>query len=773
MDAVALQRAYDSACAVFSERFRFVESRLYAVDDKGASRPFNLTQERKDWVRPIKGEKWIYVFRRMPGAATSKWVEEVRVATDGELFATPMEKARGKPDARPKGVPIGKTMRLPRRIQGYAFAHHFYASRLRLALSVIERLEREVHLHTPAVTFEPDPLDVNLLRDGKDLLVPVLDPLSVARNLHACFIAAADDLTSYTTPVKDAPDTDKVKRRAQKQLLASMLQAVARGGGGGNVLRELEAFDVLDRLVADYGRQVTFRKNRVERLGTYLARWLDGVPMKWAADGYRAAARERFSEYLVVFCIALHRLAQAEEGRKLLQRLVEDQDHFVHTYVIPTDKPADDVVQAIRKSGMAVLTGWAALSPFWVRGMKKAEYVRLSLEYVLEHPVTIQKRVVRFHHDGSLVVQVEITKELEPKYSVFKARQVSHPELVLFGRPPEKVEYKGAIKSVAALVELANLAFAVDAAADAFSGDSAGARVVAVTNLVGAMLDAGTAIGEVFEVGAKKLALMGTLSGLIDTVLAIRDAARAASVGDTGGLVGSLVVAGGSYGGVVGTLLGLAGATGATPVAVISLAIVAIGYLIKIAFAKTDMEILFAHCTWGNPNKRGTGGNVDWSPVPLAMLETDYDAQIRALVNLLCALKVTADPPRAAKIELGWLPGRATLVLTYDETWRTLNDTRNYVQTVRFTGGEANLPDTGGPLSVVNLGGTLFVQPSPGTVTQRAPGHTRRYRHGDEFEPDPDFVRIRLSAQLHIDFGSGQKLLVPHDKPVTTDLASY
>src|SRR5690242_7378729 len=157
-----LLAAYDKAMAVMSRPCRFVEWKTYGgSDDPKSWGPFGVTKERSGATKDIEGERWIYVFRaysRMGQAGV--WVEELHLDADGNLSATPMDKARVDRKKRPDPVAVGKSISFARRINGVAMEYFFFASRIRLPLSAIDEIGPDIMSYVAPINFEPD--DSNL-----------------------------------------------------------------------------------------------------------------------------------------------------------------------------------------------------------------------------------------------------------------------------------------------------------------------------------------------------------------------------------------------------------------------------------------------------------------------------------------------------------------------------------------------------------------------------------------------------------------------------------
>src|SRR5262245_27274159 len=185
------QDAYDRAAAVFSRSFRFVEWRFVIAADRaeGIPTPFGDTDEkRRKATVAIDRQKWIYVFRtntQGKSAGLPALVEEIHIDKSGEMAATPHDDIEKPINKRGKGEPLGKTMCLARRILGMPQVYRFLASRIRLEKAPIEELKKHIEQIAPPVILDPTDKNNSVIEDGGELLVPVVDPITVALHLHA------------------------------------------------------------------------------------------------------------------------------------------------------------------------------------------------------------------------------------------------------------------------------------------------------------------------------------------------------------------------------------------------------------------------------------------------------------------------------------------------------------------------------------------------------------------------------------------------------------
>jgi hypothetical protein len=236
-----------------------------------------------------------------------------------------------------------------------------------------------------------------------------------------------------------------------------------------------------------------------------------------------------------------------------------------------------------------------------------------------------------------------------------------------------KPRWEGAAKKFGTIVEAINTCLAIKQVIDAMSGDDNREKVLAIINLLGSSLDMTAALLQFTKASSRTLGAIGFVSGIIDTVLAVADAVDAYKKDDMGGMVGSGVIALGSALAAGSGLALLAGSSAAGPLGVAALAVVALGYSIKLAFGDNDTPYhkLVAHCEWGEDAGKGSD-QPDWAPAPYKAWKGDYDAQLEAAINVLVSFGVGAnDPmdPREARVTMSWVPTGATLVFAYHEEW--------------------------------------------------------------------------------------------------------
>lgn len=760
-----LLAAYDDAMAVMSRPCRFLEWKLYGGGkDPKQWGPFGTSADRRTAWRKIKGARWIYVFRdfaRVGSAAV--WVDELYLDKDGTISATPMDKARVgdshkalERDKRPQPIPVGDAISFPRRINGVAMQYYFFASRIRLPAFAIDEIGPNISACVAPVTFEEN--DANLAgEENGALLVPVLDPITVAVHLHACYVAAADDLVHYTTVNADQSDAKnkQAARRQKKHLLAQLIAAIVHPKVDTNnqlVHRLKNVGGDLEDFLKDYDRQIQHRVAWRDRWASLLANWLRGKTMDILARAHRFDHVADFHKFLIPYCLCLTRANESAEGRKLLDEQYAQKDHWLHRYVLPPETPAADVFQVIRKSGGAT---FEVLKEYGGRKIvEPAKYMSMRVELTLNRLA------------GEVIADLKPTKVAIVDAGAEFTRgttpiQVMELELRVKDAKLEP-KWEGAATKVLAVVEAINIVWALFSVADAMKGDDRQAKVLAALNLMGSGLDFSTSVMQLFKSSARKVALLGFVSGVIDAALAIVDAAKAYDKGDMGGMVGSAVIAIGSMTGMASASAVLLGVSG-TGLGIIALALVALGYSIKLFFGDndTDFHKLVQHCEWGI--KAGTGTRrYDWAPKPPQDWPGDYDTQLKAAVSVLCGFKFEAADHadlRAAKLVTTWIPQGAKLALTYHEEWESPTPSLTVTDTITFR--ESGASPSQSRLTIKPQGKTAYV-----VRPVKRPDEKTLAATGARLAAPDGFKTIWVEAQLTFELGA-EKFTIPDSKRKT------
>lgn len=765
------QSAYDNAAAVFSRTVRFVEWKFIAVNET-ARYPFG------DWDRsidtatvPIEREKWIYVFMHHAGDEYAAIREEIRIEPNGEMAVTPWNEIEKPVKHRGKPKPIGKSLCLPRRIFGTPEVYRFFASRVRLPLKQIKELENTIYKFAPATSLERGKNTSIVEKDG-ELLVPVVDPLTVLLHLHAAYVAAADDVIDYTVAHKDLPDDIRraVLRRHKKHLLATLIKGIIgdeRNENANNLVQLLEgAQSPVEEFLTHYQGSVERRVRRRVRLGANLVKWLESDAMRIAADAYRGSPMSAWVGFLVPWCHAITRLNESPAGRIYVLGLLDDKSHFVHTYVWPkAELPTDDIEQAVRKGGLTLLEGWKTIA--------EARILQSSGNYAEETLATLR----RLRRQRVELLNVKLSSMHTIKEVVERRRELSRSIELINARtladvPSDVRHFARGARSIGAIIEGVNLCLAVAATMEAMKGTDPEERKLAIIGLIGSSLDAGSAIASLLKNTDRVVVVFGFVSGVIDVYLGHVAMDKAFKDGEEDVAAGEFLKAAGATVGVTSICMGLLAIPGAGWVAVVGLAIVGIGSIIRGLFTQSPLERFFDRCSWGKNHLKP--GDADWSPARFEQWKGDkeFDYQLQALLNIICKIEIDADDlpaRRAITLKPGWIPPDAKLEVTYKERWTSPKEERVLQATVTFTdkgpmSSNQSLPARAAGKTGVTItdhdaivgrssrGGSV---PRPLFVTQsiglgRIPGW------------NPELERVALTARLVAPFSGGLGFTIPH-----------
>jgi hypothetical protein len=751
------QSAYDSAAAVFSRSFRFVEWK-YVIPAKKLSAPLgDRGAPPHKAVKKIDRRKWIYVFRHDDGAEYAAVLEEIRVDDNGQMYATERDRLEKPIKSRGNPVALGTTMSLPRRLFGVPKVYRFYASRVRLPLAQIKELEKTVHTFAPRTILDQADNTSVIVQNG-ELLVPVVDPITVALHLHAAYVAAADDLINYTTAHAGlgAATRKTVGLRRKKHLLGTLLKAIIgeeKNVNANNLVHELKGLQgPLEEFLFHYDKHLEWRVGRRDRLAGYLVQWLTSDAMKIAAAAHKTFGKDIWVQFFVPWCHIITRLFESPTGRQHLAALLDDKDHFVHKFVWPQQPLSDDAVQAVRKGGMTVFEAWAGLveTRVFIKGTNFVPEIVESLRNLRQ-----------------LAKAQTLTTTSLKRINTLN-RSITAVQLIDPGPVKEVRPFATGAKTMSGLIESVNLVLAVKAFDEAMKGDDPKARELAILNLVGSTLDASSAIASLLKKGEKVVAVFGFVSGVIDVYLGVDAMNKAFKDGDQDIANGSFLTAAGATIGTAGSILALGAVPGAQAVLVIGLAVVAIGMIYKWLKGKEPLERFFLHCSWGKSHDLIRAGKLkggaDWSPTRFEQWKGDneFDYQLEALLNIICKVEIShGDTYRDLRFKAGWLPPDARLLIVYQEQWKSPDQpfTVESEILVQHTGLMSKDPR----LVVTPAGQSGMKVTVVSGVPSTSPNQTVRF--GGQRLPHTSLKKASASARLLVALDGATPVKVPHDKP--------
>ena len=747
-----LQKAYDEAAAVFSRSFRFVEWK-FVIAAKFTSTPFgDRDQPQHKATKEIDRQKWVYVFRNNHEREVYAEIrEELRIDKSGEIAATPYDEIEKELKARGKPVSLGKTMCLPRRIFGKPLVYRFFASRVRLPLAQIKELKSKITTFAPPVIFDPGK-NLSVIEHGGELLVPVVDPVTVALYLHAAFAAAADDIINYSAAHSENRNRRIVERRRKKHLLATLLKSIIgdeKNTGTNNLVHELKGLQgPLEDFLTHYTAQVDWRVERRDRLGLYLTRWLESDGMKIAAAAYRGATKAAWFQFLVPWAQSITRLGESKPGRKFLDTLLEDQTHFIYTYVWPEKPLPDDAIQGVRKGGMTILEAWKTLAErkILVKGATVSDIID-SLQILLL-PKGNQKLLKPIDQ------VIEYGRLLKTQRTI-KSVGVIAPDAIKLERP-----FSSAPMKFGAIIESVNLVLAIKSTMDAMQGDDPKKKELAIIGLVGSTLDAASAIAALLKKSDKVVATLSFVSGVIDVYLGDQEMRAAFKAGDQDVANAAFLTAAGSAIGTAGTFMALTAIPGGQIVAVIGLLVVAIGFIYKAIAGKDPIERFFAHCSWGKEYLKP--GHPDWSPTDFKDWRGDkeFDYQFETLLNIICEIAISpGNTYRELKYKMGWLPPYSKLKVKYEESWSDAADNRTLESEILFTdaGPQSTVQNM---LPVADGKNGVKITLVPANLSKKDP-HGGGYNVNAQRKVNNDLSKVVASGRLIVAFDGMSDVAIP------------
>lgn len=757
-----LQGAYDAAATVLSRSLRFVEWKLIIASPAGSAPFGDAGEPRHKAIKPIDRVKWIYVFRHNVGDKFAELRDEIRIDAAGNMAATRLEDLNAEASKR-KQQPIGKTLCLPRRVFGKPSVYRFYASRVQLPSEQIRALEKTVYTFLPATNLELGK-NTSVVEKNGELLVPVVDPITVALHLHAAFSAAADDVINYTHAHKDLPEAQRkaVARRRKKQLLASFLKSIIgeeKNVSANNLVHQLKGQQgPLEDFLVHYEAQLQWRIARRERLALYLTRWLKSDAMKIAAAAHQAAHKDAWPQFLVPWCHAVTRLCETVPGREYLLGVLGDPAHFAKIYVWPEKEPPENAIQAIRKGGMTLLEAWKTFAEARVL-VKGGDYVA----YVTDTVSSLRK-----------LRRYKLNEKLTPQ-SIKEAVGIDKKIKATFLLDPDDFKpqhhFSSGARSLGAFVESVNFIISVRSTMDAIKDPQE--REQAIIGLVGSGLDATSAIAALFKSGEKLAAVLGFVSGVIDIYLGAAEMNRAYTDGDQDIANGAFLTAAGATFGTASVAMGLLAIPGAQAVAILGLAIVAAGYIYKLLKGKEPLERFFGRCSWGVDYLKPGGGK--WSRTRFETWKGDneFDYQIDALLNIICKIEINRGATfRDMKISVAWLPPRASLTVKYEELWKGAAQPHTLETVLTMNNGA---PVSKKPVLAASLEGknVIKVQPAAGQLPAKTLyGETQSMGVARVRSPHADLKSSVVSVRLFVTFDGMAALSVPHDGPVKSTVTA-
>ncbi len=685
-DSKALEAAYDSAIAVMSRKCQFVEWKFYGGGEEPSKwSPFGVIPDRSGSWQKIVGERWIYVYRRdYRTGMGAVWVDELKLTAEGDLLMTPMDglvdrsTLKTRTGERPAPKAIGKTVSFPRRIQGVGYEYFFFAARFRLPARAVDELAPLVEKTLPPVNFEDSDGNVADYLSTGICLVPVLDPMTVALQLHDCYLVALDDAISYVSDHDEQSTAAQreTARRAKKIMLAQTILALTSPAADPNNQLHSKLNDgrpwlkrpTVEDFSKQYDEQVRFRSEWRDRWASLLRYWYNGPLLKLVETVYLKEKISEFDIWVDFTEVIFHRISESVDGRALVKSLIANAKHWTNRLILSRERDPADAFQAVRKSSAAAIS--------ILREFLPAYYERYGLKAVEKAVNDMGSKILKDQKDA-------VAHILKVKYKLplpAGAPPLYHDQLKIsvdskFDRSMRfRQKANARVLTFGFAVEGINLYLAFKGLQDAYQSGSTTDKALAWVNTFGALVDFSGFVAEILSVNAvaraavRVLAVISLVSAVIDIISGVASVVQEYKKGNMGGMVGSALVTVGSViaAGVALKAL-ITGSLSAGPWGLIALAIVALGYAIRLLFgSESDYHKLVGHCEWGLEAGEDSD-KPDWSPVALKDLKGDYEAQTIACLNLLCTIKAYRTPKdlKAAVVKADWFPAGTRLSVVY------------------------------------------------------------------------------------------------------------
>jgi hypothetical protein len=794
---LALEEFYPATMAGLTAPVRFLEWKMLKVASRGTPvggsgdgkvyamghdwQP--LTVEDAGWngakdtaARVIKGERWIYVFARPEGSfAAPHLVDELHLITkpgvDKQLI-TSFDKpthtihatkiGAGRYDGKAGPLPpvslrgtdeVGDTIRFVRVYRGKRMMHYFFATRVQLSPQKIEALRAKVHLWVPPTHFEGfdkkkkdktiGDADPNVLGgDGGPLFVPVLDPLTIAMNLHGAFATAADDLLEYVGyEGQDHYDRQKALKRQQKLLLARIVQMVLKDDPSRR--KELKTANAVEDWIAEYDAAVMHRTKMRDLFATYLWNWLQSEPIEFLKNVHLELGEKEAMRFFVPIAMCISRGNETAPGRAGLAVIVENEGgkwDFIHDNVIPSSIVMKGGFKVGRKAVLGVLEAAAplmaqiAITKGTVEAFSRMEQLRLR--YGLDPFLLDGKPLPSSAHEAAKAFAASKTKVIKPP-DAFVAQPLWRQRFT---------EIKSVIQAINMAIYVADML-----------GDPSfdkGAQVVGgALGTTKALLDfVNKPESALLKSLVKSKNGLGYVSGVIDLYVGVKGMLKAMETGESGVALGYFMV---TVGGMLSSFAPLL-LTASGPVAVVGLILAAVGYIFVYFMKKEPLNKFLEHSAWG---PREGGGKLfdDISGMKgYEMIRGDYLGQLEVLLGLLCHFEFErrVTPERSepafheAWLKTGWMPAGTTVTIGCEEHWKDAH--------VRRIEATFQMAEKKEPVATQRTPIKLTSQPDHGSHAYflKVPPQTMR------FPRDPDFEKMIYTGQLAFAF-EGQTFRVP------------
>lgn len=662
---------------VVSRPFRFTEFQLIDAPSKDEAtwKPVKLRNDVQP--RAFTG-KFVYAFQKL--GSNVELYAEFFAGDDGALSVASGRDAHAlERDKRAKPSPLGGAhATLPHTINGKRAFYFFVVSRIRLPTQSITDLEAEMPAGVgPPLDLERDETFLQVAgTDGSSTtvenFVPLLDPFTIAINLHSRYEDACNALISFTMEYgEQLPEQrQRVRDRHKQLMLARLLKAVVESDPGDKLgLRnEFENDDPTApaRFVTAYEQTVDQLIRKRDRAVEPLLHFLNGSLLIAMERSFLVFEVEDYSRWIQFVAIVMERINESPLGKARIGKLIDAPNVVFRDYVLRTT-PAPDAQFAVgRKAHSAIVALWKEALP---GVLTKTPGAASRLANALK-----------------LIARIDLVR-VETKTNTYtyrkkngRLRTVSKPVQVVTAIDPavalgtwaqDGVPGK-ALERLAQGIEVLNVMLSFAALASA-EPDETG---FALLNLLGSVLDGVAAFNVVLKLAERSIKVVGAISAAIDTILAVRDGANAYGRDDTSSAVGFGIAATGSVLILTGCVCAASGlAAGATVVGlplaafleIVGAVLVAAGWVIAVFSADTEIELFTNHCIFGKSSFSTSNDQPKWASAPFRdwSKADGLGHQIKSLLTILAAFTVQATDFTAIDIRLGLVMSDSKVLLKF------------------------------------------------------------------------------------------------------------
>ena len=676
---------------VMSEYFRFVEWKNLVVS---SSEPGGWTP---DLARLLKGkpdrafweiyDRWVYLFQDQGRGL--EWYGEYRVRLNQIDPVDFRGFEQAEPEDRPDPTPGNPRIMVPHTVNGDRAVYYGYSSTIRLSIAAIQQLQSIARDRLPYMDLDVSLHANSSLLDSHQLhqvngewVFPCIEPLGIGLSLAAYYQIAATKLIDFSATYDGQSDLIRkdVDARNKTKLLAETLDGILASSPDNALGLENEfapgGIKKLRNWLAEYQavQKATIRES--DRRGAELCHWLDAPLFLVAQEAHLNNPKLYAGEFLTAYAECVDRLFECSPGKAFVLRTIEDQGHFIHTYVLPASPSSDVVFQVVRKVAAAFASLWVEFSSAYlsVRGTKSAQFLVTTITNITRLDLlVVDLRSGNIRISSATLEVIEVKVEIETiKWKVD-----------VNSKPAKLAEWSTEGHSVRKLadrllrgIEVLNFGLALKTAIGADPGLS---RIMAVIGALGSTADLFSAFAPLLLKKASRTILwVGVGSALADVICAVNDSRAMAKRNDYSAMVGFGVGLG--FGaalvgiGSTMTLFGIgSGSTvvGLAPGVATVIAggiLIAAGWVTVLFTSDSDLETFVSHCLWGAHYGEGDA-ELSWAGGTLASWKGNLNAQLSALFTLLGAFHLESKDRTKVRIWLGMTQPASKFYIEFETTW--------------------------------------------------------------------------------------------------------